>query len=609
MLAVALQYCTPVPKSESPEDIIKKVETGLLHPVYLEGDSTWTIEARMKHYHVPGVSIAVIHNGKIAWLKSYGVMDEETKESVTRTTLFQAGSISKPVAAYAALKLTEEGKLDLNENINTYLNTWQLPDNEFTKDKKVALKHLLSHTGGLTVHGFPGYSPDLPVPTTVQVLDGLPPANTAAVRVDKVPEESFRYSGGGYTIMQQMLVDVEGKPFPEILKEKVLAPLGMNNSTYDQPLQPTQLKMAATGYLPDGTMTKGKRHTYPEMAAAGLWTTAEDLAMFAINIQKTIEGDSAKVLSQAMTEKMLTPFVADFIGLGLFLNKRNDDLYFGHGGWDEGFSSEMVAHKTKGYGVVVLTNSNHPEFISEVIRSVAHTYGWSNYVPVYKKMDMDTTKFSNITGRYKNSSDGLITVYNEGNRLYKKFLRGTPTELFQISDTSYITRESEDVIQFKTNPADGQFNILLVENGKQEYNHPQLKTNDKVPYEYILEGNIDAAVKAYQALLTVNPKDESISEGNLNWQGYDMLNEGKIKLALDIFKVNTLLHPTSANVYDSYGEALAKNGDIDLAIVNYKKALSLDPKLESSQKMLAELKAKKKQGSSFSQVEASHTNL
>ena len=145
ILAVALQYCTPAPKSESAEDDIKKVETGLINPVYLEGDSTWTIEARMKHYHVPGVSIAVINKGKIAWLKSYGVMDEETKAPVTRETLFQAGSISKPVAAYAALKITEEGKMDLNENVNTYLNTWKLPDNEFTKDKKVALKHLLSH--------------------------------------------------------------------------------------------------------------------------------------------------------------------------------------------------------------------------------------------------------------------------------------------------------------------------------------------------------------------------------------------------------------------------------------------------------------------------------
>lgn len=594
LLAVALQYCSPAKNDESVEGQIKKVETGLIHPVYLEGDSSWTIEARMKHYHVPGVSIAVINNGKIEWTKSYGLMDEETKAPVTRKTLFQAGSISKPVAAYAALKLTEEGKIDLNENVNTYLKSWKLPDNEFTKDKKVALKHLLSHTGGLTVHGFLGYSPDLPVPTTVQVLDGLPPANSPAVRVDKVPEESFRYSGGGYTIMQQMLVDVESKPFPEILKEKVLAPLQMNNSTYDQPLQPAQLEMAATGYLPDGTMTKGKRHTYPEMAAAGLWTTAEDLALFAINIQKTIEGDGGKIVSREMTEKMLTPFVSDFVGLGLFINKKKDDTYFGHGGWDEGFSSELVAHKTKGYGVVVLTNSNHPEFISELIRSVARTYGWSNYVPVYKKIEMDTTKFSSISGRYKNSSDGLITVYNEGNRLFKKTLRGTPNELFQISDTSYVTRESEDLVLFKTNPADGKLNILLVENGKQEFNHPQIKSNDRVPYEFILEGDIDGAVKGYQALLQADPKDESISEGNLNWQGFDMLNNKKTKLALDVLRVNMLLYPTRASVYDSFGEALAISGDTLQAIVHYKKALSLEPKKESSIKALKALQAKKR---------------
>lgn len=594
ILVVLLQCCTPAQQSDPIADNIKKVETGLIQPVYLEGDSTWTIESRMQHYHVPGVSIAVINNGKIEWFKTYGVMDEETKEPVTSETLFQAGSISKPVAAYAALKITEEGKIDLNENVNTYLTTWKLPDNEFTKDKKVALKHLLSHTGGLTVHGFLGYSPDLPVPTTVQVLDGLPPANSPAIRVNKVPEESFRYSGGGYTIMQQMLVDVESKPFTQIMKEKVLEPLGMSHSTYDQPLQPAQLKFAATGYLPDGTMTKGKRHTYPEMAAAGLWTTAEDLAKFAINIQKTIGGDSGKVLSQAMTEKMLTPFVADFIGLGLFLTKKNDDMYFGHGGWDEGFSSEMTVHKTKGYGVVVLTNANQPDFINELIRSVAHTYAWSNRVPVYKKLDIDTNRFSTINGRYKNGSDGFIAVYNEGDRLFKKNLRGTPTELFQISDSSYISRESEQVIQFKTNPADGQLHILFVENGKQEFTHQRLPADVHVPYESVLAGDIEGAVKGYQALLKINPKDESISEGNLNWQGYDMLNNGNTKLALTIFKVNMLLHPASANVYDSYGEALAKNGDIDLAIANYKKALSIDPKMESSQKMLKELMEKKK---------------
>ncbi len=217
VFVLLLQFCSPEKKADSVEEKIKQVETGLINPVYLEGDSTWTIEERMKHYHVPGVSIAVIKDGKIEWTKSYGVMDEETKEPVTNETLFQAGSISKPVAAYGALKITEEGKIDLSENVNTYLKTWKLPDNEFTKDKKVALKHLLSHTGGLTVHGFLGYSPDLPVPTLIQVLDGVSPANSPPIRVDKAPETGFRYSGGGYTIMQQMLIDIEGKSFPAIL--------------------------------------------------------------------------------------------------------------------------------------------------------------------------------------------------------------------------------------------------------------------------------------------------------------------------------------------------------------------------------------------------------
>jgi len=155
-------------------------------------------------------------------------------------------------------------------------------------------------------------------------------------------------------------------------------------------------------------MTKGKRHTYPEMAAAGLWTTAEDLAKFAVNIQQTIKGESSKVLSKDMTEKMLTPFGSEFDGLGLFIDKRKDDVYFGHGGWDEGFSSQMTAHKTKGYGVVVLTNSNHPDFIEEVIRSVARTYSWGNFVSTNKKVAMDTSRFSSIRGNYYNTSDGLI---------------------------------------------------------------------------------------------------------------------------------------------------------------------------------------------------------
>ena len=504
-----IQFCSPSNPTRNTSDQIKKVETSLVADVYFEDEPTWTIEERMKHYHVPGVSIAVIDNFKIAWTKAYGVMDEETNEPVTTQTLFQAGSISKPVAAYGALKLVEEGKINMDEDVNTYLKSWKLPENEFNQNRKIALKHLLSHTGGVTVHGFLGYSPDLPVPTLVQVLNGEKPANSPPIRVDKVPEESFRYSGGGYCIMQQMLIDIEGKEFPIILNEKVLQPLGMTNSTYNQPLNPEQLKMAATGYLPDGTMTKGKRHTYPEMAAAGLWTTAEDLAKFAIDVQKTYKGESSTILSKEMVNRMLTPFVEDFIGLGIFLSDYDDEIYFGHGGWDEGFSSKMGGHKTKGYGVVILTNSNHPEFIDELSRAVALTYRWDNYVSVFKKRKMDTTQFTTIRGRYKNGNDDLITIETDGNKLFRKNIRSEATELFQVSDSTYVSHTSDQVLQFKLNPSDGRLHILVgnTRGDAQKFEHPKLTENEKIPFEFLLAGDFEKAIGEYQSLMRANPKD------------------------------------------------------------------------------------------------------
>jgi CubicO group peptidase (beta-lactamase class C family) len=591
-LAVALIACGPASENKtgnSNDALIQQVENGLVAEVFIDGDSTWTIDQRMKHYSVPGMTVAVIHDGKIAWTKAYGIMDKETNEPVKSTTLFQAGSISKPVAAYGALKSVEMGKLKLDDDVNTYLASWKIPDNEFTKQNKVTLKHLVSHTGGLTVHGFPGYTPGDPVPTTVQVLDGVAPANTGPVRVNKLPGESFRYSGGGYTIMQLMMADVHGKPFPAIEKELVFDPIGMVNSTYDQPLDSIWIKRAATGYLPDHTQTSGKRHTYPEMAAAGLWTTAEDLAMFALDVQKSLKGESNKVISKEMAEKMVTPVLPDgYIGLGVFLRNFDGEKYFGHGGWDEGFSSEMIAHVSKGYGVVVLTNSNHPDFISEVMRSVARAYNWENYAPTRKKLPLDTAAFSAMKGRYWNGKDGTITISETDAKLFLKYLRGKPAELVRVSDDRYMTRSATAQIEFAQK--NGETEIVMWENGKQDdHKRPKMKDNEKVPFEYLREGDFAAAMKGYQQIMKDNPKDDAIEEGYLNYQGYDMLSNGEGKLGQDIFKVNMTLYPKSANAVDSYAEACMKNGDKKQAIVYYKKALQMDPDNENAKKYLAEL--------------------
>jgi CubicO group peptidase (beta-lactamase class C family) len=258
------------------------------------------------------------------------------------------------------------------------LQTWKVPENEFTKDEKVTLRRILSHSAGLTVHGFPGYAVGRPVPTLVQVLDGEKPANTAAIRVDFVPGSKWRYAGGGYTVMQQLVIDVTGEPFPEFMQQSVLKPLGMTHSTYEQPL-PHELAIAtATGHHTNGTEVPGCWHVYPEMAAAGLWTTPSDLARFAIGIQQSLAGKTNPVISASMTRQMLTVQKAGD-GLGVFLTGSGKTLQFSHSGRNEGFDMLMKAGAETGKGAVIMINANdNSGAMTKVMNAIADEYHWSD---------------------------------------------------------------------------------------------------------------------------------------------------------------------------------------------------------------------------------------
>jgi CubicO group peptidase (beta-lactamase class C family) len=362
---------------------ILSVENGLMPAEIAKGAPIpkWTIAERMAHYNVVGVSVAVIDNYAIHWAKGYGSLAKDGTRPITTETLFQAGSISKPVAATAALHLVEAGRLSLDEDVNRKLKSWHVPENEFTRDQKVTLRRILSHSAGLTVHGFPGYAVGDPIPTLIEILDGKPPANTPAIRVDLVPGSTERYSGGGYTIMQLLLTDVTGERFPELLENTVLAKIGMQHSTYRQPLPPDWASNAASGYRQNGDPVAGQWHIYPEMAAAGLWTTASDLARFAIEIQKSREGRSNRVLSREMTTQMLTRQI-DGAGLGLMLGGTDQAPRFSHGGADEGFQALMMATLDSGKGAVVMANSdNGVQLAQEIVLSIAAEYGWPDYKP------------------------------------------------------------------------------------------------------------------------------------------------------------------------------------------------------------------------------------
>jgi len=330
----------------------------------------------MKLYNVPGLSIAVIDDYKIVWARGYGTIGAGSNTPVGTRTLFQAGSISKPVAATGMLALVQEGKLSLDEDVNVKLKTWKVPENEFTKEQKVTLRRLASHTAGLTVHGFPGYDVDEPLPTLVQIFNGAKPANTAPIRVDILPGTQGRYSGGGITIEQQLMIDVTGKSFPELMRETVLDKIGMTDSSYEQPLPPARAAVAAIGTYADGKPVHGRWHIYPEMAAAGLWTTPTDLAKFAIEIANSRHGKANRVLSQKTIEEMLTP-VKEEAGLGFFLDKNNTGQ-FGHNGADEGFQALLSMNSEIGKGVAIMANSDNGINVANlVLRVVAREYAWN----------------------------------------------------------------------------------------------------------------------------------------------------------------------------------------------------------------------------------------
>ncbi len=280
----------------------------------------------------------------------------------------------------AVLKAVEEGKLSLDDDINKILKSWKLPVEGFTDGGPVTPRSLLSHTSGMgDGFGFPGYHPSAPLPTVPQILDGQSPSNVGAVRMERAPFTGMKYSGGGTTIMQLALVDAVGKPFPEILAEWVLGPIGMTVSAYEQPLGPERDRKAARAHDGQGKSMDAKWHVYPELEAAGLWTSAVDLAKFAIEVQKSLRNESNRVLKRETMREMLEPVGVGEFAVGFEIEKLGEGWYFGHSGGNWGFRCDLRAHKVKGYGVAIMTNGdNGTPVIRELRERVARAYDWDS---------------------------------------------------------------------------------------------------------------------------------------------------------------------------------------------------------------------------------------
>jgi CubicO group peptidase (beta-lactamase class C family) len=456
VLAVFLPYGAAIRQARGDDQQrIRRIESTLLPGVVPKGQAgkPFSIIDRMRHHNVPGLSVAVIHDGKIAWARGYGVTQAPDGEPVTPRILFQAGSISKPVAALGALRLVDRKQLTLDDDVNRYLKTWTLPQSELTRNNPVTLRRLLSHTAGLTVHGFPGYPADAPLPTPPQILDGTKPANTSPVRVDLAPGTKYRYSGGGYAVLQQIVVDVTAKPYPRFMKTEVLDPLAMSDSTFEQPLPEVRSRAAATGHVSTAEPVRGKFHIYPEMAAAGLWTTPTDLARFTIAIRDAAAGRANPVLSQDTARLMLTRQAPDMdVGLGLFLGGSGDRRRFSHNGRDHGFDALLIAFENTGHGAVIMINSNNDStFVREVLRAIALEYAWPDARPGRQKeyLRLEKATLERYAGTYASATAGKIVLRADAEKLVLQTADGDLVEFWPESQTTFFTDAPDDVLRLE----------------------------------------------------------------------------------------------------------------------------------------------------------------
>jgi CubicO group peptidase (beta-lactamase class C family) len=401
------------------------------------------IKAQIAQRHIRGLSLAIIKDGKISVARGYGVTDDSSKAPVTTSTLFQAGSISKPVSALGALHLVEAGTLSLDGDVNAKLKSWKVPENRFTTTEKVTLRRLLSHSAGLTVHGFPGYDVSDRVPTVVQVLDGAPPANTPAIRVDTTPGAISRYSGGGFTVMQQMVIDVTGQPFPQFLQKTVLGPIGMTSSSFEQPQPNARAALTAAGYYADGSPVHGRWHVYPEMAAAGLWTTPTDLAKFAIEIQETLAGRGHGIISPAMARQYVTEQKGG-TGLGVGVQGAGRSLRFSHGGRDAGFDALLNAGAETGDGLAIMINANDNSRLMGRIRDyIERVWDFPMTAPsrsapaATAPVRIDRSRLTRYAGYYEASENNMVAlVANPDGSGMQILVDGLPDENLLATDSA-----------------------------------------------------------------------------------------------------------------------------------------------------------------------------
>ncbi|UCG87367.1 MAG: beta-lactamase family protein [Gemmatimonadota bacterium] len=454
---------------------IGRVENGLLPAVVVRGEELprSTIWEVMERYRVPGVSVAVINDGRLEWSKGYGLR-EVGGEPVDTATLFLAGHIGQGVAAVAALRLVEDGRLGLDRDVNDNLTSWRVPDNEFTATEKVTLRRILSHSSCLSVPTLRGYSTTDVLPTVEQVLDGISPATSQPIRVLDPPGSRQRYSLGGYVVLQRLLEDITGSSYADFAHATVLAPLGMERSFHIQPLTETLAANAASGYEPSNEVVPGRWRVYPELAALGMWTTPSDLARLAVELQRSHSGKSNAVIRQASVEEMLSQQFENR-GLGFEVGGEGEWRFFRLEGHGNNYLSELYAYVSHGMGAVVMTNSSNGEGVkARLLRAIAAEYGWADFVPEEVEVaQLREEILLGLEGRYRFRGRDRVLVVENG-RILQRTEGDREEELLPLSEDSLVSVSFGYRYEVGRDPAGSVTGLTLVLQGTRLFTYERV---------------------------------------------------------------------------------------------------------------------------------------
>jgi CubicO group peptidase (beta-lactamase class C family) len=425
---------------------------------------TWNLEERMRQFSVPAFSVAVIDEGELAWARSWGVIEAGGERPVTTETIFQAGSVSKPIAALLALTIVRDGELALDQPVNEVLKSWKVPDNEFTRQQPVTLRHILAHQAGFTPAGYLIPRDGSPVPGMAEILKGGI-RDWPAITVEFLPGSRRAYSNAGYCVLQLMLEDLSGANLHRLAAKRLFGPLNMSRSTFGEPLTPEVLETAATGHVRksagEGKSRKaepveGKAQIAPA-ATGGLWSTATDLAHWAVEVMRGWRGEDNGVVSTAVARQFLTPQVENE-GLGIHLRGKGPALRAQHGGQMVGFICHLVFYPNTGQGAVMMSNSDGGRWLHrEIEAAIAAEYGWPD-LPVRRTLGSATPEqLRDLAGVYTldMSPKTTFTVTIEGDTASGQINQYPPFELTPTTeaDLYILPRESMEIL-FSRN-ADG----------------------------------------------------------------------------------------------------------------------------------------------------------